>query len=408
MDGRRFGLLGRTLGHSWSPQLHAMLADYDYRLYPVEPEELDRFLAETDLAGMNVTIPYKKDVMARCAALTDAARRIGSVNTLVRTGDGWRGDNTDYAGFCYIVRAAGIDLRGKKALLFGTGGASLAVRAALEDMGAGEIVSVSRTGENNYDNLHLHRDAQVLVNATPLGMVPDTGSLPAHPGDFPRCEGVLDVVYNPQRTALLMEAERLGIPCAGGLGMLVAQAKYGAEQFCGHSIPDERIEEIMSTLSHQMANVVLIGMPGCGKTTVGRALARRLGRSFLDADAEIESEAGMTIPEIFEREGEEGFRVRETAVLARLGKGSGAVIATGGGCVTRPENYPLLHQNGFIVWLRRDLDALAKRGRPLSLRTPAKTMYEQRRDKYAAFADLAVDNDGPRQAAVDAIWEAVR
>lgn len=404
----KFGLLGRTLGHSWSPQLHAALADYEYKLYETQPEDLDRFLRSTPLAGMNVTIPYKKAVVPYCTALSDAARRVGSVNTLVRTADGWRGDNTDYAGFRYIVRAAGIDPAGKKVLLFGTGGASLAVKAVLEDLGAGEIVSVSRKGENNYDNLYLHRDAQLLVNSTPLGMVPDTGSLPAHPGDFPRCEGVLDVVYNPQRTAFLMEAEALGIPCAGGLGMLVAQAKYSAEQFCGHSIPDGRIEEIMSTLSHQMSNIVLIGMPGCGKTTVGRALAARLGRPFWDADTEIEKDAGMPIPEIFAAEGEAGFRARETAVLARLGKLSGAVIATGGGCVTRRSNYPLLHQNGFIVLLLRDLDKLAKKGRPLSLATPARTLYEQRRENYAAFADLTVDNNGPRQAAIDTIWEAVQ
>ena len=408
MDGRKFGLLGRKLGHSWSPQIHAMLAGYDYRLYPVEPEDLDRFLTETDLAGMNVTIPYKQDVMARCASVSAAARRIGSVNTLVRTAEGWHGDNTDYAGFCYITRAAGIDPAGKKALLFGTGGASLAVKAALEDMGVRETVSVSRTGKNNYDNLYLHRDAQLLVNATPLGMVPDAGSLPAHPGDFPQCEGVLDVVYNPQRTAFFMEAERLGIPCAGGLGMLVAQAKHSAEQFAGHSIPDQRVEEIMSTLSRQMSNIILIGMPGCGKSTVGRALARRMGRPFLDADAEIEAAAGQSIPDIFAREGEEGFRARETAVLARLGMGSGAVIATGGGCVTRAENYPLLHQNGFIVWLQRDLGSLAKKGRPLSLKHSPQVLFDQRRDKYAAFADLIVDNNGPRQAAVDAIWEAVQ
>ncbi len=408
MEDKSFGLLGRKLGHSWSPRIHALLAGYPYELYEVEPEQLDHFLATTPLAGMNVTIPYKKDVLPYCAALSDAAARIGSVNTLVRTPDGWYGDNTDYAGFRYIVERSGVDVRGKKTLVFGTGGASLSVRAALEDMGAGPIVSVSRTGENNYVNLSRHHDARVLVNTTPLGMFPDTGAAPARVADFPQCEGVLDVVYNPQRTAFLMEAERLGIPHAGGLGMLVAQARASAEQFCGHSIPDGRIEEIMSTLSRQMSNVILIGMPGCGKSTVGRALARRLGRPFLDADAEIEAEAGMTIPDIFDKEGEAGFRVRETVVLARLGKRSGAVIATGGGCVTRQENYPLLHQNGFIVWLRRDLDALAKKGRPLSLTTPAQTLYEQRRDKYAAFADLTVDNNGPRQAAIDAIWEAVQ
>lgn len=408
MGNKKFGLLGGHLGHSWSPQIHGMLADYDYRLYEVEPDALDEFLRTTDLDGMNVTIPYKKDVLPYCAELSDAARHIGSVNTLVRTPAGWRGDNTDYAGFRYIVEHSGVDVRGKKALVFGTGGASLAVKAALTDMGADPIASISRSGKNNYVNLSRHRDAQILVNATPLGMYPDTGAAPASVADFPQCEGVYDVVYNPQRTAFLLEAERLGIPCAGGLGMLVAQACRSGEQFAGKPIPDSKIEEIMSTLSRQITNVVLIGMPGCGKSAVGRTLAKRLGRPLLDADGEIEKEAGMTIPAIFEAEGEAGFRRRETAVLSQLGKGSGAIIATGGGCVTVPENYPLLHQNGTIVWLKRDLSKLPSAGRPLSLKNSAATLYAQRKEKYESFADIAVDNNGPLSETIDRITEALQ
>ena len=408
MENKKFGLLGRKLGHSWSPQIHSMLADYEYKLYEVEPEDLDGFLRTTDLAGMNVTIPYKKDVVPYCVSLSHAAERIGSVNTLVRTPDGWRGDNTDYAGFRHIVKSSGVDIAGRKTLVFGTGGASLSVIAALEDMGAGPIVNVSRTGENNYGNLDRHRDAQVLVNTTPLGMFPDTGRAPVSVADFPACRAVFDVIYNPQRTAFLMEAERLGIPCAGGLGMLVAQAKASAEQFAGHPIPDGKVDEIMSTLSRQMSNIVLIGMPGCGKSTVGRALSRALGRPLLDADRQIERESKMPIPVIFDHEGEAGFRKRETEVLAELGKGSGAVLATGGGCVTRPENYPLLHQNGYIVWLKRDLSKLPSDGRPLSQKNSAQTLYEQRKDKYAAFADLVVDNDGPLDDTISQILEALK
>ncbi len=405
-EHKKFGLLGRKLGHSWSPQIHAMLADYDYRLYEVEPEDLDRFLRTTDLDGMNVTIPYKKDVVPYCAALSDAARRIGSVNTLVRTASGWRGDNTDYAGFRYIVERSGVDVRGKKTLVFGTGGASLAVKAALADLGADPIVSISRSGENNYVNLSKHHDARILVNTTPLGMFPDVGVSPAAVGDFPACEGVFDVVYNPQRTAFLLEAEKLGVPHAGGLGMLVAQACRSGEQFAGRPVPDSKIEEIMSTLSRHLANIVLIGMPGCGKSAVGRELSHRLGRPLLDADKEIEREAGMTIPAIFQAEGEAGFRRRETAVLARLGKGSGAVISTGGGCVTVAENYPLLHQNGTIVWLQRDLSKLPTAGRPLSQKNTAGTLYAQRKKKYAAFADIIVDNNGSLLETVARIMEA--
>ncbi len=389
-----FGLLGRKLGHSWSPQIHRMLAGYDYRLYETEPEALEHFLAATPLAGMNVTIPYKKDVVPFCAALSDTARRIGSVNTLVRTGEGWYGDNTDYTGFRYLVEQTGVDVCGKKALIFGTGGAYLAVRTALEDLGAGPIVPISRSGPDNYENLSRHRDGRILVNTTPLGMFPNAGVSPADPGDFPRCEAVFDIVYNPQRTALLLRAEALGIPHAGGLGMLVAQAWRSAEQFAGHPIDRALIEQIMSTLSRQMSNIVLIGMPGCGKSAVGRALGAALDRPFIDADSEIERDAAMSIPDIFAREGEAGFRARETAVLARLGQGSGAVIATGGGCVTREENYPLLHQNGTIVWLRRDLSKLPTAGRPLSQQNSLQTLYAQRRDKYAAFADITADNDG--------------
>ncbi len=409
MDSRKFGLLGRTLGHSWSPQIHSMLADYEYRLYEVEPGDLDSFLRTTDLDGMNVTIPYKKDVLPYCTRLSDAARRIGSVNTLVRLREnGWYGDNTDYTGFRYIVERSGVDVAGKKTLVFGTGGASLSVKAALADLGADPIVSVSRTGENNYGNLNKHRDAAILVNTTPLGMFPNTGAAPVSIADFPACEGVFDVVYNPQRTAFLLQAESLGLPHAGGLGMLVAQAWRSAEQFAGHDIPKEKIETIMSTLSRQMSNIVLIGMPGCGKSAVGRALAKALDRPFIDADGEIVKAAGCSIPDIFAAEGEAGFRARETAALSDLGKGSGAVLATGGGCVTRAENYPLLHQNGVIVWLKRDLSKLPTAGRPLSQRNSAETLYQQRRDKYAAFADITVDNNGPLEDTVSHILEALK
>ena len=216
------------------------------------------------------------------------------------------------------------------------------------------------------------------------------------------------MVYNPQRTAFLLEAEKLDIPHAGGLGMLVAQAWRSAEQFAGHELPKEKIEEIMSTLSRQMSNIVLIGMPGCGKSAVGRALAKALDRPFIDADGEIVKAAGCSIPDIFAVEDEAGFRARETAALAELGKGSGTVLATGGGCVTRAENYPLLHQNGVIVWLTRDLAKLPKAGRPLSQQNSAETLYAQRRDKYAAFADITVDNNGPLEDTVTHILEALK
>lgn len=399
----KFGLLGRTLGHSWSPEIHALLCGYDYGLYEVEPDALGDFLQTTELSGMNVTIPYKKAVVPYCADLSDAARRIGSVNTLVKTANGWHGDNTDYAGFIAMAERCGVPLAGKKALVFGSGGASLSVIAALEDMGAGPIVNISRTGADNYENLARHRDAQILVNTTPLGMYPNTGTAPVSPADFPACEAVLDVVYNPARTQLLLEAEALGIPHVGGLTMLVAQARRSAEQFIGAGIPDARMGEIVSILERKMRNIVLVGMPGCGKSAVGRALAARTGRPLYDADALIAERAGVPIPAIFDEEGEEGFRRRETAVLAELGKRSGAIIATGGGCVTRAENYPLLHQNGAIVWIDRALENLPTDGRPLSQKHSVQALYEARVEKYAAFADCIVVSDEILDHTVDKI-----
>ena len=390
---QRYGLLGEKLGHSYSPQIHAQLAPYPYDLYEVAPERLDAFLRTTELAGMNVTIPYKKAVIPYCKALSPAAARIGSVNTLVRRADGWYGDNTDYDGFCYMAR--GFAIAGKKALVLGNGGVSLTVQQALLGLGAREVVVISRRGPDNYQNLARHADAQIIANATPVGMYPNNGASPLDLAGFPRLEGVLDLIYNPARTALLLQAERRGIACNGGLGMLVAQAKRAAELFTGGAIADSEIERITRSLAGQMQNIVLIGMPGCGKTTLGKALADRLGRPFYDADAVLEQRAGRSIPEIFRCDGEAAFRALETQTLAELGKGSGAVIATGGGCVTRPGNAPLLRQNGRVVWVKRPLDRLPVGGRPISQRMSAAAIYAQRRDRYAAFAAYTVENDGP-------------
>lgn len=390
---KKFGLLGQKLGHSYSPRIHAMLYDDPYELYEVPEGNLARFLETTDLAGMNVTIPYKKAVIPFCTELSDAARRIGSVNTLVQRDGGWYGDNTDHDGFLYMVRSSGAVLRGKKSVILGNGGASLAVRAALEDLGAGEIVVISRRGEDNYTNLERHARAAAVVNATPVGMYPNNGAAAADLAAFPDCEAVFDLIYNPSRTALLLQAEARGLTYENGLGMLVAQARRSAELFTGRRFDDARVEEIAAALRRETENIILIGMPGSGKSSVGRTLAKRLGRPFFDADQEIIRAAGLPIPEIFRREGEAGFRKRETEVLSKLGKMTSAVIATGGGCVTRRENYPLLHQNGVIVWLRRALEKLPETGRPLSQRHGAQELYAQRKELYAAFADCTVDND---------------
>ena len=389
-----YGLLGEKLGHSYSPQIHHALADYPYGLYEVSPTELESFLNNTPLAGMNVTIPYKKAVLSYCAELSDDARRIGSVNTLVRRPSGWYGDNTDYYGFCRLVKAANLTVAGKKALVLGNGGASLTVQQVLADLGAAQVVVISRRGEDHYGNLDRHADAQIVVNTTPVGMYPHNGEQPVDLTRFPALEGVLDLIYNPHRTELLLQAERLGIPAAGGLVMLVAQAKRAAELFTGADIDDSRIAEITRHLQNQMRNIILIGMPGSGKSTVGRQVAEALGRPFYDADAVLEQNTGRSIPEIFRTEGEAAFRALETQTLRELGKLSGAVIATGGGCVTRAENADLLRQNGLVFWLQRDLHKLPAAGRPISQRVPAQELYEARKAHYAAFADIVADNNG--------------
>ncbi len=388
-----YGLLGETLGHSFSPQIHALLADYEYGLYPTPREELEAFLNTTALSGMNVTIPYKKDVLSCCAWQSEAVQRIGSANTLVKEADGWHAYNTDYMGFRYLLESCGCSPKGKKVVVLGSGGASLAVRVALEDMEAGQIVIVSRSGEDNYGNLHRHADAAILVNTTPVGMYPQVGEAPVNLEAFPACEAVFDIVYNPSRTALLLQAEEKGLLHRGGLAMLVAQAHRAAELFTGREIPKAKIEEILHVLEKQTQNLILIGMPGCGKSSVGRALAGLTGRKFMDSDVTLQEMTGMFPADIIREQGEAAFRGQETEALRQLGKESGLVIATGGGCVTRPENYPLLHQNGKIIWLQRDLELLPTDGRPLSQQGSLEKLYEMRKALYERFADYVVNND---------------
>lgn len=403
------GLLGRKLGHSYSPQIHSMLADYEYKLYEKEPEELDAFLKEGSFDGLNVTIPYKKSVIPYCDELSETARKIGSVNTLVRRSDGTLyGDNTDAYGFEALIEHSGISVADKKCLVLGTGGAAVTVCAVLESLGAKEVLTISRSGENNYNNLSKHADADIIVNATPVGMYPNNGEKPLDLSIFKSCSGVLDVVYNPARTAILLQAEELGIPNACGLYMLVAQAKKSSEDFTGSSIPDSEISRIENVLRNQMQNIVIIGMPGAGKTTISNALGEALNRRVIDTDVEIVARANMEIPEIFEKYGEDYFRQLETEVIRDVGKLGGVIISTGGGVITRIENYPLLHQNSTIVWIQRDIESLVKNGRPISMSTDLNTLYLIRRPFYEGFADIAINNDGKVSETVSAILEVLK
>ena len=387
------GLLGRKLGHSYSPAIHALLADYSYKLYEKEPEELEAFLRDGDFQGLNVTIPYKKEVVKYCAELSPLAAELGSVNTLVRRADGsLYGDNTDAWGFEAMAKRLGVDYRGKKALVLGSGGASVTVQAVLKHLGC-TVVVISRSGPDNYENLDKYADAAVLVNTTPVGMYPNVGVSPVDLDKLPNLKAVLDVVYNPARTQLILDAEARSIPCESGLYMLVGQAVRASEHWTGSTIPTEKLEQVWHTVGASMRNLVLIGMPGSGKSTIGKRLAEALGRTLVDADSEIVQRVG-DIPAYFASHGEDAFRQVESEVLADLGKQSGLVIATGGGCVTREENYNALHQNGQIVWLRRDLDKLPITGRPVSQRDGVEAIFERRKPLYERFADVVVDNNG--------------
>ena len=402
-----YGLLGKKLGHSYSPAIHSILGGYDYRLFEVQPDDLASFLKSGRFAGLNVTIPYKQAVIPFCAGLSPVAKSIGSVNTLLCRPDGsLYGENTDVLGFAAMLDHSGVQVAGKKVLVLGGGGSSLSVKHILRERGAGEIVTVSRGGEDNYTNLDRHADARVIVNTTPVGMYPDTLAQPLGLEGFPQLEGVLDLIYNPARTRLMFEAQTLGIPCIGGLVMLVGQARAACELFMGRQVQHGREAAALRLVRARMENVILVGMPGCGKTTIGRLLAEKLGRPFADADAVLVEDAGMSIPEIFASEGEEGFRARETAVLERLGKQSGLVVATGGGCVTREENYFHLRGNGRVVFLERGVDLLPREGRPLSS-GDLEAMYARRLPLYRRFADLHAENNTTPERVAEQILQAL-
>lgn len=405
MADRIYGLLGARLGHSWSVPIHAALGNDAYRLYELELAELAAFLRREDIGGLNVTIPYKRDVMTLCDGLHPTAKAIGSVNTIVRQRDGALvGYNTDIDGFLYMAHRAGISLNGKKVVILGSGGASLTAQAAARQARAREIAVISRSGPDDYDHLDRHADAEVLVNTTPVGMFPHTGAAPVDLTRFPRCQGVLDVIYNPRRTALVLQAESLGIPCSDGLPMLVAQAKRAEEHFFRRAIPDQENERILAQLRQETCNIVLIGMPGCGKTTVGQALAALSGREALDLDQQIVEKAGKPIPQIFAEQGQAAFRALEREVVAEAGKLTGKLLLTGGGVVTVPENYGPLRQNGRIYHLVRDLDALPTEGRPLSQSTDLRALWETRAPLYARFRDVVIQNSGTVQETAQEIW----
>lgn len=401
-----YGLLGKTLRHSYSKIIHERMADYTYDLYETPEEGLEALIRRPDMGGFNVTIPYKQTVIPFCDELTPAARAIGSVNTLYHDAAGRLiGDNTDYFGFSYMARRAGISFAGRKVVIFGSGGTSLTARRVAADEGAREVVIVSRSGENNYDNLDRHADAEILINTTPVGMYPKNEGALIDIALFPQCCGVLDVIYNPLKTNLILAAEDAGIPATGGLPMLVAQAAPAVERFSGRAIREAVIEETLDTLTREVRNLVLVGMPGCGKSSIGRLAAERAGRAFYDTDDMVVEMAGCSIPEIFAAQGETAFRDLEAKAVAQAARERGGVIATGGGVLLREENRRALRQNSRIVYLDRALDALPTDGRPISQTRKLEDIYRERLPLFTGVSDVTVVNDAAPEVVAARVLE---
>lgn len=403
-----YGLLGEHLGHSFSPFLHHALGDEAYALYELAPQELEAFVRQEAVQGLNVTIPYKQTVLPFADELSPAVEAIGAANTLYRRDGKLIAENTDVLGFLYLLESNHIDVSGKKVLVFGNGGACKAVLEALRRKEAGEVFVVSRRGGDapllSYDDLPDHCDAEVIVNTTPVGMYPDNLSSITDLSLFEQLSGVVDIVYNPLRTGLLLQAEALGIPHANGLGMLVAQAVRAHEFFFDTKVDDAVIERLTAELTRNATNLVLIGMPGSGKSSVAKLLAEKTGREVVELDGAIEEAAGKPIPQIFAEDGEDVFRDIESACIAKAGAKNGVILSLGGGAVTKERNYLPLHQNGRIYCLKRGLSLLPMDGRPLSKDLDTlKAMEQTRAPMYERFADVTIENDGTLEEAAEKI-----
>ena len=391
----KFGLIGKTLKHSYSKIIHEMFEAYSYDLLSMKEEEIPSFLENPEYSGFNVTIPYKKTIMPFCDFISDEAKKIGSVNTVIKKDGKLLGYNTDYAGFLAMTKRAEIDFSGKKVAILGSGGTYSTAYAVIGDLGAREIVSVSRCGEYNYENISMWCDAEIIVNTTPVGMFPNNGDSILNINDFKNLEGVIDVIYNPLKTRLVFDAEQKGIKATGGLYMLIFQAKEAFEIFTGNKLSDDITEKIYQKLLKDTQNIVLIGMPGCGKTTAGNFLSEYTHRKLLDTDALIEIKANMKPSEIIEKFGENHFRNIETECVKEAGKQTGKIISCGGGVVKRKENFYHLKQNGKIFFINRSINKLETVDRPLSKDMAALLKIEKERTPlYEALKDITIENNG--------------
>lgn len=401
----QYGCIGEHLTHSFSKEIHAALTDYLYELKEIPMGQLDAFMTERDFRAINVTIPYKQDVIPHLKKIDPMAAAIGAVNTIVNRNGDLYGYNTDFGGMSALIRRTGIDLQGKKVLILGTGGTSKTAMAVAQSMGAAQIYKVSRTerpGVLTYEQLKEdHLDAQVLINTTPRGMYSRESGMPIDPELFPKLSGVVDAVYNPLRTEFILKARKMGVPAAGGLYMLVSQAVLASEIFLDTSYPEDVTEQVYRKIKGGKENIVLTGMPGSGKTTVGKLLAQGLGRAYADTDRLITEKTGMTPSEIITQQGEPAFRDIETQVIRELSASNSMVIATGGGAILRPENVDALRMNGKLFFLDRPVEQLLPTDdRPLSSTKEAiLKRYHERYTIYNTTADVVIPNETTPEAA---------
>ena len=403
----KFGLLGRTLGHSFSPRIHNALGNTNYELFEREPSQLQEFFADPELQGINITFPYKVNALEACDVVDPRAERIGCVNTMVRKDGKWHGYNTDYDGFVFTLEHAGIDVSGKECIILGDGASSATVHVALEDLGAKSITHLSRKTAPLYtDAPNYYETAQIIINCTPIGMYPHNPASLIDIMQFSKLEGVVDLIYNPRRTVLLLQAEMMGIPHCDGLPFLVAQGVEAANHFQGESFGTKEIEQILRDMRREKENIILIGMPGVGKTTVGKAIGKKMGRTCIDVDQELAKEIGDISTYITEQ-GEAAFREKEAEMIAKLGTQTGIVISTGGGCVTVPKNFAHLRQNGRIYQLTQPVEKLSTSGRVLSSGgiERLRELEETRTPMYESFAQCIVEHNRNAPETVAAILE---
>ena len=388
-----FGLLGRKLHHSLSPKIHGMLGNYKYDLFCKEPEELKSFLNSGQFDGLNVTIPYKLDVIPFCHTLSDTVKKIGSANTIVKdNNDLLHAHNTDYFGFKYLIKYHNFNIKNKKALILGSGGSSLTVKAVLNDLGAREIITVSRTGSANYKNIYNHDDAEIIINTTPVGMYPEFEGKLIELERFKNCFAVIDLIYNPMRTELLIKAKELSIPYTGGMLMLVAQAFKAAELFTKQKLDETIIEKICSEIIFSRRNIVLIGMPGSGKSSIASELFKMININVIDTDEMIKKSEKMKISDIFNEHGEDYFRKAESKEIISAAEKSGNIISVGGGAVLSKENRKALMRNSIVFYIKRDINKLSLTGRPLSKNLEVlKEMEKERAPLYNKMADIIIN-----------------